>query len=176
MDSLEKPIPRILSRFGKSIMRNYFSKKPALFISDEETTLLESAVKDFESATGCELVYYFCHDLGDEPEKTNALHFKKLKLDQVEHQNAILISISPVQKRFAIHVGEGVLRKTKDPQWHEVTRQMEIYFKHGNNLDGLLAVKTIQKTIALEQPGHTLKYIKDEASNRPIIEGSDDEN
>lgn len=151
-----------------------FNKGHPRFISDADEDVLEASVKEFERLTGCELVYYFARSLGPEPEKFNEALFRKLRLHEVEHNNAILISVAPDSRQIAIHVGEGVLRKTSDPSWRHLIQKMIDLFKVGKNLEGLLAVRSLEALLAQEQPGHTKISPEDEVRNRPIREGENE--
>lgn len=143
---------------------------PGHFLTKSETKILMTRVAEFENETGCQLLFHFRRKLGVSPLETNRELFFKFKLNETKHHNAILVTLALAEKKFAIWADEGVIRKTGDKLWHEVSRAMSKSMSHGQHLGALLEAMDIsQQVLALEQP-QDLRSEGNELPNNPLIE------
>jgi uncharacterized membrane protein len=131
-------------------MRHIF--KPLL--DKKQRTHISKVIAEVEKGTTGEIHVHMTGlapkgDILDEARRT----FHRLKMHETKHRNAVLVLVSPADRRFAIFGDEGIHSKAGQPLWDSAKAALSKYFKEGRYAEGVEAcVRNIGKELAAHFP------------------------
>ncbi len=128
---------------------SFFSIFRRRFFSKEEEKLIVGAIRSAELGTSGEIRVHFSKVLVNNVMEDAHLTFTKLKMQETERRNGVLIYIVPSSKQFAIIGDEGFHQIAGDDFWQSVKEKMLSYFKDGRFVEGI--------TKGIEEVGVILK-------------------
>lgn len=118
------------------------------FFTKEEEEKIIAAIHEAEGKTSGEIRVHLqrwsIQDVMDE----SAYTFKKLKMDQTDLRNGVLIYVVPTKHRFAILGDKGINEKVPADFWDCTRDLMQKHFREEDFLTGIL--------LAIEQIGTQL--------------------
>lgn len=119
------------------------------FKPDEEDRIIQ-AIREAEKNTSGEIRVHLEKDcklpVMEEAKKV----FHRLKMDQTEQRNGVLVFVAPAQRQFAIIGDKGIDEKVPEHFWEDVRDLMQTYFRAGDFTTGICA--------GIEMAGQKLKH------------------
>jgi uncharacterized membrane protein len=118
------------------------------FFSKEQKEDIKLAIRNAEFDTSGEIRVHI--ELNCEDSIQRALYvFNKLKMDQTEHRNGVLIYLAVRSRKFAIIGDEGINSIVPDNFWEDVKTNMLIHFRESDFTKGI--------TTSIQMVGEKLK-------------------
>jgi len=96
--------------------------------------------------------------------------FLKLKMDQTQHRNAVLVFVAPRAQKFAVVGDSGIHQKCGDDLWNRVVQKMGEHFRQEHFTDALVdAIHDLGQVLAEQFP----RVAGEKANELPddVIEG-----
>ncbi len=139
---------------------SYFKKKD-LFTPKENDRIVD-AIRNSEKRTSGEIrVYIEPKNPLVDPLERAALIFYKLKMEETDHRNAVLLYISTTHKELALFGDHGIHEKVGTEYWQKQVQDMLQHFKNNNLADGIVnCIMHIGETLCEKFP-----YIATEDKN-----------
>ncbi|MEP7164244.1 MAG: TPM domain-containing protein [Ferruginibacter sp.] len=141
-------------------MFSFFKKKDLFTV--EENERIVAAIRNSEKRTSGEIRIYIepKNPLVDPLERA-ALIFAKLKMDETEHRNAVLLYMATDHKELALYGDKGIHEKVGEAYWQNEVQQMLQNFRNNNLVDGIVnCITHIGETLCEKFP-----YIATEDKN-----------
>lgn len=133
------------------------------FFKPEEEQQIIDAIQQAERNTSGEIRVHLEDKLKGEVLDEAAIAFGRLKMQETQNRNGVLIFIAPNDRKFAILGDRGINEKVPANFWDEERDLMLSHFKHGAFADGICA--------AIAQVGDKLKahfpYQSDDENELP---------
>lgn len=115
-----------------------FLSKPKEFFSVEDKAQIVSAIRRAEKTTSGEIrVYVESKNPFVEPIERAAEVFFKLKMEQTEHRNAVLLYIAMDDHELALFGDEGIYKLTGEEYWNNAVKGMISQFSKDNVSNGI---------------------------------------
>jgi uncharacterized membrane protein len=113
-------------------------KKKDLF-SVEENERIVAAIRNAEKRTSGEVRIYIepKNPLVDPLERA-ALIFSKLKMEETEHRNAVLLYLATKDKELALYGDKGIHEQVGKEYWEKEVQEMLQNFRNNNLVDGIV--------------------------------------
>lgn len=110
---------------------------PRKFLKKTDGDQVIESIKSAEAQTSGEIRVHFHKklkaDLMDEAVRV----FHKLKMDETDARNGVLLFIVPSKKQFCILGDEGINAIVPDNFWNEIKDSLQVHFKSGNMAEGI---------------------------------------
>ena len=119
------------------------------FLSALEHSRVHQAIQAAEEGTSGDIVIFITHRRINDPLAAANQEFKKLKLQEAEHKNSLLILIAPKSQKFAVVGGTALHEKVGQAWWDDLSALLTRHFKEGRYTDGMVS--------AVERAGQALK-------------------
>ena len=138
-----------------------FFKKKQLFTEDENRRIV-SAIRSCEQRTSGEMrVYIEAKNPYVSPMDRAVEVFAKLKMEQTDHQNGVLLYIAHKHHELALYGDSGIYEKTGAAFWDAEVKKMIANFKENHLPEGIIqCVLHVGETLHKEFP-----YISTEDKN-----------
>jgi uncharacterized membrane protein len=108
------------------------------FFSAEEKEQIVQAIRHAEKATSGEIrVYVESRNPMVDPLERAAQVFYKLKMENTQHHNAVLLYVAIKDKELALFGDEGIYTAVGDSYWKEAVRNMIASFTKHNISNGI---------------------------------------
>ncbi|CAN5891151.1 TPM domain-containing protein [soil metagenome] len=115
-----------------------FRKKDDFFSAEEQSRIVE-AVRNAEKRTSGEVrVFIESKNPLVEPLERAAIIFSKLKMEETDHRNGVLLYIASKHKELALYGDKGIHEKVGSAYWETEVQAMLQYFKNDNLVDGMI--------------------------------------
>jgi len=115
---------------------SFFKKKD--FFSAEEKTQIVNAIRSAEQQTSGEIrVFVESKNPFVDPLDRAAEIFFKLKMQDTEHRNAVLLYIAMKHKELALFADEGIYLKAGAEYWNGAVKNMLNEFEHNHIPTGM---------------------------------------
>ena len=126
----------------------FFKKKD--FFSTEQKERIVTAIRSMEQQTSGEIRVFVenKNPLLDPVERAQQV-FNKLKMENTQHRNAVLLYIAVKHKELALFGDEGIYKATGNGYWNEAVSKMITRFKGHDLTEGIVH--------CIHQLGQTLK-------------------
>ena len=127
--------------------------KTSDFISQLDEKRIVEAIRQAEAHTSGEIrVFISRRRIANAMESAQA-HFKRLRMDQTRHRNAVLIFIAPRARKFAVVGDEAIHQRVGEVMWWHVVSGMEHSLKTGHCTEAVLnAVQEVGRALAQHFP------------------------
>ncbi|HQW84844.1 MAG TPA: TPM domain-containing protein [Ferruginibacter sp.] len=138
----------------------FFKKKD--FFSAEEKQQIVDAIRIAEKETSGEIRVYVesKNSYVDAVDRASEIFFK-LKMQETDHRNAVLLYIAMKHHELALFADEGIYQKVGTDYWNYAVKDILAQFKNDNICIGIVqCVERIGKTLKDEFP-----YIPTEDKN-----------
>ena len=106
-------------------------------LNREEDRRVVEAIKQAELNTSGEIKVHIENHCRGNVEKRSLVVFNKLKLNQTQLRNGVLIYLAVRDHKFAILGDEGINNTVEDTFWNDVRDMMAREFKQGRFAEGL---------------------------------------
>jgi len=138
-----------------------FRKKDDFFSAAEQSRIVES-IRHAEKRTSGEIrVYIEPKNPLVDPLERAALIFYKLKMEQTDHRNGVLLYIASKHKELALYGDKGIHEKVGSAYWEKEVQAMLQHFRDNNLVDGMInCITHIGETLSEKFP-----YIATEDKN-----------
>lgn len=138
----------------------FFRKKEFFSVADKAQIV--DAIRAAEKETSGEVrVYVESKNPFVDPIDRAAQIFYKLKMQETDHRNAVLLYIAMDHKELALFADEGIYQKTGEEYWNNAVKRMISQFTRDNISNGIeQCVKQIGQTLKEKFP-----YIPTEDKN-----------
>jgi uncharacterized membrane protein len=138
----------------------FFKKKE--FFSAADKAQIVDAIRAAEKETSGEVrVYVESKNPFVDPIDRAAQIFYKLKMQETDHRNAVLLYIAMDHKELALFADEGIYQKTGEEYWNNAVEKMISQFTRDNISNGIeQCVRQIGQTLKEKFP-----YIPTEDKN-----------
>jgi uncharacterized membrane protein len=125
------------------------------FLSKLEHDRIVHAIREAESKTSGEIrVYVQRGKLSADPVIVAQKQFQKLRMNQTQERNAVLIFVAPRAQKFAVVGDKAIHEKCGDEFWQRVAEGMRAHFQNEKFSHALVeAIKEIGKVLAAHFPG-----------------------
>ncbi len=135
-------------------MLNILSKKPKHFFSAQAQEQIVASIKSAEKHTSGEIrVFVESRCAFMDAIDRAAEIFYKLKMDETEKQNAVLVYVAMKDRQLAVFGDKGVYEKTGKDFWNDAVKNMLVHFDKENYAHGIAeTVQQIGDTLALHFP------------------------
>jgi uncharacterized membrane protein len=129
-----------------------FKKKP--FFSAKENEQIVEAIRLAELETSGEIrVYVESKNIYVDPIDRAKEIFFKLKMQDTEHRNAVLLYIAMKDKQLALYADEGIYIKAGADYWNNAVKTMLSHFASNNISNGIEhCIKEIGETLKEKFP------------------------
>ncbi len=118
-------------------MFSFFKKKEPFTVQENEQIV--SAIRNAEKRTSGEVrVYVESKNPLVDPLERAALIFAKLKMEQTDHRNAVLLYIAINDKELALYGDQGIHEKVGTVYWENEVKEMLQNFKDNHLVDGII--------------------------------------
>lgn len=107
------------------------------FFSQEEGNQIIAAIREAELQTSGELRVHVEYKSRRHPLDRAARIFQKLKMDETEERNGVLIYLAIKDHQFAIVADKGINQKVPEDFWVKIKDEMQSHFKDGDFVNGL---------------------------------------
>lgn len=107
-------------------------------LNDEEDRRVVEAIKQAELNTSGEIKVHIENHCRGNVEKRSLLVFNKLKLNETQLRNGVLVYLAVKDRKFAILGDEGINKVVEDGFWNDVKDLMLNHFKEGRFAEGLV--------------------------------------
>lgn len=137
-----------------------FKSKPVFTVDENERIV--AAIREAEKRTSGEVRIYIeqTNPLVDTLERASFLFFK-LKMEQTDQRNAVLLYIAIKHRELALFGDTGIHEKVGNEYWEKEVSEMLKCFKENNLVDGIVnCIKHIGETLREKFP-----YIPTEDKN-----------
>lgn len=104
------------------------SNNPKLFLSSEEASQVEAAIREAEKGTSAEIRFIIVRHCWDKIEHRAAALFNKYKLYATKHRNSVLILLVTANREFFIYGDQGIHEKVGQDFWNDVRTCMAEHF------------------------------------------------
>ncbi|MBS1755467.1 MAG: TPM domain-containing protein [Ferruginibacter sp.] len=130
----------------------FFKKKE--FFSVEEKQQIVDVIRLAEKETSGEIrVYVESKNYYVDAVDRAAEIFFKLKMQETDHRNAVLLYIAMDHHELALFADEGIYQKVGDAYWNNAVKEMLSQFKKDNICNGIVqCITQIGKTLKQEFP------------------------
>jgi len=108
------------------------------YFDSEQKEKIKHAIEEAEHLTSGEIRVCVEKVCKIHPIPRAAYFFKKLKMDNTLHRNGVLIYLAHENRKFAIIGDSGIHQVSGDHFWESVKETMQVHFKSGNILEGVL--------------------------------------
>ena len=137
-------------------------KKKDDFFSVEEQSRIVGAIRNSEKRTSGEVrVYIESKNPLVDPLERAALIFFKLKMEETDHRNAVLLYIATKHRELALFGDKGIHEKVGTEYWEKQVQDMLQNFKDNDLVDGIVKCIThVGETLCEKFP-----YISTEDKN-----------
>ena len=113
-------------------------KKKDLFTVDENERIV-NAIRNAEKRTSGEIrVYIEPKNPLVDPLERAALIFSKLKMEETDHRNAVLLYIATAHKELALYGDKGIHEKVGTVYWEKAVQEMLKDFKDESLAHGIV--------------------------------------
>lgn len=130
-----------------------------LFFTEEDREQVRRAIQKAETATSGEIRVYVEDKCKASVLDRAAYVFEELKMHETERRNGILIYLAMESRLSAILGDVGINLKTGERYWPALHEQINIFFREGRYIEGLL--------FAIQECGDILsRYFPMEAGDR----------
>jgi uncharacterized membrane protein len=138
----------------------FFKKKP-FFTADEQLRIV-NAIRSCEKQTSGEIrVFVESKNPLVNPVERAAVIFFKLKMEETDHRNGVLLYLAVKDREVALFGDEGIYKATGAAYWDEEVRKMIDQFKQEHLVDGMVqCIKEVGETLKEKFP-----YIPTEDKN-----------
>lgn len=135
-----------------------FGKKKSLFTDDENRRII-SAIRTCEQTTSGEIrVYIEAKNPYVSPLERAAEVFLKLKMEQTDHRNGVLLYIAYKHHELALFADEGIYIKAGKKFWDAEVEKMIANFGEGKLADGIIqCVLDVGETLHAAFPYHAME-------------------
>ena len=106
-------------------------------LNHEEDQCVVEAIKQAELNTSGEIKVHIENRCKGDVEKRSLVVFDKLKLNETQLRNGVLIYLAVKDRKFAILGDEGINQVVEDGFWNDVKDLMLSLFKEGRFAEGL---------------------------------------
>lgn len=106
-------------------------------LNHEEDSRVVEAIKKAEMNTSGEIKVHIENHCRGDVEKRSLVVFSKLKLNETQLRNGVLIYLAVKDHKFAILGDEGINKVVGDGFWNDVKDLMLCHFREGRFADGL---------------------------------------
>ena len=106
-------------------------------LNHEEDQRVVEAIKQAELNTSGEIKVHIENRCKGDVEKRSLVVFDKLKLNETQLRNGVLIYLAVKDHKFAILGDEGINKVVEDGFWNDVKDLMQGHFKEGRFAEGL---------------------------------------
>lgn len=144
--------PSLLRGVKYSCMFSFFKKKDLFSIAENEQIV--AAIRSAEKRTSGEVRLFIepKNPLVDPLERA-ALIFARLKMDETDHRNAVLLYISTTHKELALYGDKGIHEKVGSAYWENEVKLMLQHFKDNHLVDGIVnCIAHIGETLSEKFP------------------------
>lgn len=107
-------------------------------LNDEEDRRVVEAIKQAELNTSGEIKVHIENHCRGNVEKRSLLVFNKLKLNETQLRNGVLVYLAVKDRKFAILGDEGINKVVEADFWNDVKDLMLNHFKEGRFAEGLV--------------------------------------
>lgn len=107
-------------------------------LNDEEDRRVVEAIKQAELNTSGEIKVHIENHCRCNVEKRSLLVFNKLKLNETQLRNGVLVYLAVKDRKFAILGDEGINKVVEADFWNDVKDLMLNHFKEGRFAEGLV--------------------------------------
>ena len=138
-----------------------FKKKEGFFSAEEQSRIV-GAIRNSEKRTSGEIrVYIEPKNALVDPLERAALIFFKLKMEETDHRNAVLLYIATKHRELALFGDKGIHEQVGSAYWEKEVQEMLQNFKDNNLVDGIVnCITHIGETLCEKFP-----YIASEDKN-----------
>lgn len=109
------------------------------FFSEEDKTAISRVIAEAEKKTSGEIRVHVVDVCKDDPVKTAAAIFQKLKMQETKERNGVLFFLAVESRVFAIYGDQGIHEKVPAGFWNEISALMEKEFREGRFTQGLVS-------------------------------------
>ena len=143
-----------------SCMFSFFNKKN--FFTREENDRIVSAIREAEKRTSGEVrIFIETKNPLVDPLERAALIFSKLKMEETDHRNAVLLYIATKHRELALYGDKGIHEKVGTDYWQNEVKMMLKHFSENHLVEGIVkCLKDVGETLAEKFP-----YIPTEDKN-----------
>jgi len=115
-----------------------FLNKPRQFFSPEDNAQIVQAIRASEKTTSGEIRVYVesKNPFVDAIDRASEIFFK-LKMEQTEHRNAVLLYIAVDHKQLALFADQGIYTAVGAEYWDNAVREMIAQFTSDNISNGI---------------------------------------
>ena len=106
-------------------------------LNKEEDRRVVEAIRQAELNTSGEIKVHIENYCRGDVEQRSLVVFNKLKLNETQLRNGVLIYLAVKDRKFAILGDEGINKVVEDGFWNDVKDLMTSHFKEGRFADGL---------------------------------------
>ena len=119
------------------LMFSLFRKKP--LFTQEENERIVAAIRNAEKRTSGEVrVYIEPKNPLVDPLERAALIFAKLRMEETDHRNSVLLYIATTHKEVALFGDHGIHEKVGIEYWQQEVKEMLDYFRNDNLVNGII--------------------------------------
>lgn len=113
------------------------SPHPKNFLSPQEASLIENAIKEAESNTSAEIKLVIARHCWDSLYKKAARIFRKIGLQNTQQRNCVLVLLVTSNREFLIYGDKGIHEKVGQGFWDDTRTEMLDKFRSDKFGDGL---------------------------------------
>lgn len=135
-------------------MFSLFKKKE--FFSESQKERIVAAIRDMERKTSGEIrIYVESKNPFMDPIDRAAQIFFKLKMQQTDERNAVLLYIATKHKELALFADEGIYKATGQDYWNNEVKEMIARFDGNDICEGVVqCVRHVGQTLCEKFPYH----------------------
>lgn len=123
------------------------------FIKELKHDDIVAAIRHAEQRTSGEIRVFISRKDVEAPVTAAQGEFKRLKMDQTDQHNSVLIFVAPRTHKFAVIGDSGVHEKCGDAFWHELAAAMTEHFRKQQFTEGIVhGVKRAGELLAQHFP------------------------
>jgi len=133
-------------------MFSLFKKKEFFSVSQKERIV--AAIRDMERKTSGEIrIYVESKNPFMDPIDRAAQIFFKLKMQQTDERNAVLLYIATKHKELALFADEGIYKATGQDYWNNAVKEMIGRFDGNDICEGVVqCIKQVGQTLCEKFP------------------------
>ena len=106
-------------------------------LNNEEDQRVVEAIRQAELNTSGEIKVHIENHCRGNVEERSLFIFHRLKMNETQQRNGVLIYLAVRDHKFAILGDEGINKVVEDGFWNDVKDLMQAYFKEGRFAEGL---------------------------------------
>ena len=138
-----------------------FKKKVEFFSSEDQSRILETIRKAEKRTSGEIRMFIELKNPLVDPLERAALIFSKLKMEETDHRNAVLLYIATKHKELALYGDKGIHEQVGSEYWKNEVKMMLQHFSENHLVDGIVkCITDIGETLTEKFP-----YIPTEDKN-----------